>query len=204
MNIDTKRLLVTLVTNKIWGKYMTCKQNSDKKGYTCAVDVPGALKGPELDRVNRAYTRAVNRLLSNSGKAKIVQAVDPKGRKITRQITAGAIAKGLIDARVKYKTTAEKSLIKSAGGGGVRAKTELTGEITFYLDGIKQDDAGLTRTFIHEGAHTTDGARALSVASGSDDSWVRWWYETPTFNQSHQVSFKKLAKDFYDEFDFKK
>jgi hypothetical protein len=181
---------------------MTCKQNSDKKGYTCAVDVPGVLKGPELDRVNRAYTRAVNRLLSNSGKAKMVQAVDPKGKKITRQITAGAIAKGLIDARVEYISNSKE--VSSLPGQYVRAETDKFGNIKMYSDGIKQDDARLTRTFIHEGAHATDIARALQFLSGGDSNWWRWWYGTPTFNQSHQKSFKKLAEDFYNEFGAKK
>jgi hypothetical protein len=193
-----------LVTGNIWGKYMTCKQNSDKKGYTCAVDVPGALKGPELDRVNRAYTRAVNRLLSNSGKAKIVQAVDPKNNIITRQITAGAIAKGLINARVEYKPVAKP--LKGIKAEDINAITRSDKNIEIYAKGAGQKDEGLTRTFIHEGAHTTDGARALQNAAGIStiDSWVRWWYKTPTFNEAHQKSFKKLAKDFYDEFNFKK
>jgi hypothetical protein len=186
-----------------WGKYMSCKHNSDKKGFTCTVDVPGALKGPELDRVNRAYTRAVNRLLSNSGKAKIVQAVDPKNKIITRQITAGAIAKGLIKARVFYLTQPKESY---EGLTDIRAKTDDKRNITLYAKGIDQGDEGLTRTFIHEGAHTTDAARALRNAAGIStiDSWVRWWYGAPTFNQAHQKSFKKLAEDFYNEFSFKK
>jgi hypothetical protein len=191
-----------LVTDNIWGKYMTCKQNSDKKGYTCAVDVPGALKGPELDRVNRAYTRAVNRLLSNSGKAKIVQAVDPKNKIITRQITAGAIAKGLIDANVEYVSSSPP--YKSLKGRPANAVTISKYKIIVYGEGLKQNDEKLTRTFIHEGAHTTDSAVSLHRSSGSDDSWVRWWYKTPTFNEAHQKSFKKLAEDFYNEFNFKK
>jgi RHS repeat-associated protein len=175
---------------------LTCTQNSDKKGYTCKVDKPGNLKGKGLDRVNKAYTRAVNKLLASPNKTKTVSAKAADGTKISKTIKQSSIAQGLIKSVVTYKDSSPN--FSSLGGGKANAATSENGNITLYGEGAAQGDDGLTKTFIHEGIHTTQAARDLKNEAGADDSWTRWWYESPTYNKAHQQSFKKAAQEIFD------
>jgi RHS repeat-associated protein len=175
---------------------LTCRQNNDKKGYTCKIDKPGKLSGKALDRANKAYTRAVNKLMASPGKTKTVSAVAENGSRISRTVSYKAIAQGLIKSTVSYQENSPN--FKSLKGGKANAATGEDGNITIYGNGTTQGDDGLTTTFIHEGIHTTPAASELKDEAGADDSWTRWWYESPNFNKAHQKSFKQAASEIFN------
>lgn len=160
---------------------------------TCQIDNPGELKGKDLDRANQVYTRAVNRLLVDPSREVKLQATDGDGNTVTETTTAGEIADGLINAEVTYS--------QSDGGRGWNASTDVdTGNITIYGNAAKQNDTGLARTIIHEGAHTTDANRALrSAYDGRGGILGRagraiGFSDDRHFNPAHQRSFKDAAR----------
>jgi RHS repeat-associated protein len=177
---------------------LSCQANSDAKGQTCKIDNPGELKGKALDRANKVYTRAVNRLLTNSSREVKLKATDGDGKTTTRTTTAGEIAKGLINAEVSYKPQNTNN--------DANASTSIDGSrITLFGKGVSQSDTGLARTIIHEGAHTTEANHELRSAyesrGGVYGSVTRavGFSSDLHFNPAHQRSFKAAARVLFGE-----
>ena len=132
----------------------------------------------------------------NSSREVKLEATDGDGNTITETTTAGAIADGLIKSEVTYS--------QSDGGRGWNASTDVdTGNITLYGRGVRQDDTGLARTVIHEGAHTTDANRALrSAYEDRGGIWGRagraiGLSDDRHFNPAHQRSFRAAARNLF-------
>lgn len=167
----------------------SCVHNEDGKGVTCKIDNPGSLSGEELDKANEAYTRATNRLLLDPDKEVTLSATRDDGLVFSEETTAGEIAQGLIDAEVTY------------GGAkpGTNASTSYDGSrITLYESGISRGANALSRTIIHEGAHTTKANHTLRRNYERVDRNLRSGVRYRSFNKAHQTSFKSVARSLFD------
>ncbi|MBV9883490.1 MAG: RHS repeat-associated core domain-containing protein [Sphingomonadaceae bacterium] len=171
---------------------LSCVRNQDQRSVTCHIDHPNNLSARALDRANRIYTRSVNRLLFNPNRRVGLQARDSHDNTVTRFTTAGAIAESLIAADVSYggdsplnANTGRPCCYASTVGhvgdpNGVR--------ISITTEGLRQNDAGLGGTLIHEGAHGTLADAALQSA-------IRG---VTNFNDMHQNSYDYLGRILYD------
>ncbi len=164
---------------------MSCTQNDDGQGYTCRVDNPGELTGDDLDHVNDAYTRAVNRLMFYPDKAINVTIGDGRGGTMSRSTTQGEVAAILIAATVGYENNDG-----SNGGRREPSNAEYTAssqELTLFNGVSDFSDRRLGALFIHEGMHGTDMNEELKNWFAND----RRWYEISRdwvgiFNREHQ------------------
>jgi RHS repeat-associated protein len=173
---------------------LSCVHNSDGQGVTCKVDDPGNLSAKALDRANRVYTRAVNRLLYNPNRRMVLQARDAKDNTVHTVTTAGKVAQSLMQAHVYYAGDSPNK--PSLGGHKANAETSGTVgtrkgvHIGLFTEGLKQSAQGLGRTIIHEGAHgTAENARLHAMA------------DPAAFNRTHQFSFKDGAANLHDNYD---
>lgn len=171
----------------------SCVENGDG-GVTCKVDDPGELGGEELDAVNEAYTRAVNRLLQNPDREITLSARRDDGIIYEEQTTAGEIAQGLIDANVSFR---EDSPEIDGQPTAWNASTTPNGNITFYRRGIDRNQDDVSRTFIHEGIHTTPANRALVRKYNRSRRNIRTGRYWRSFNRAHQTNFKSVARDLF-------
>ncbi len=178
----------------------TCTSNADKKGVTCKFDNPNGLTGKRLDDANRAYTRAVNRLLNNPGRKVELSASSAAGTKVSTTTTAGKIADVLIKANVKYG--GDSPALASLGGGKANAVTDAGPagvRITLFTEGLKSESAQ-GKTMIHEGAHGTEEGQGVRDASNSFN-FLRFLTGAENFQQSHQQSFKGASTELFDNYD---
>ena len=178
----------------------TCTSNADKKGVTCRFDNPNGLAGRNLDNANRAYTRAVNRLLHNPSRKVELSASSASGTKVSTTTTAGKIADVLIKANVKYG--GDSPALSSLAGGKANAVTDASSggvTITMFSQGLKSESAQ-GRTMIHEGAHGTVEGQEVRDASNRFNL-LRSWTGAANFQQSHQQSFKGASVELFDKYD---
>jgi hypothetical protein len=178
---------------------LSCTPNPGGRGYSCKIDNPGNLRLRTLDRLNRAYTRAVNRLMYNPNRRGGLVARDRRGSSVSRRTTAGEIAETLIAAKVTFGGDAplrpDGSQCCAATTYGSVASPEGY-RITIWTPGARMESSVFATTMIHEGAHATrSGAALLRAAQG---------WETPEdrarFDVTHQVPFNALAKRLYEEY----
>jgi hypothetical protein len=124
----------------------------------------------------------------------VLQARDSRDRTVSKGTTAGKIAEALIAAKVSYQP--ESPNFSDVRGGKANAMTNGSVDspkgvnITLYGNGLKQSEAGVARTIIHEGAHGTREGAALYAIS-----------DRATFNIMHQTSFKMGSSNLYDNYD---
>ncbi len=136
-------------------------------GYECAVDDNSdentekpIFTKQEIERINKAYTDAVNRLVKDPNKHHTIKL----GGK-SFKAKAGDIAKGLINSTV---STSNSSGRASLGGGPLSPSLKASDgsfNLTIKRAAINRDRSGgtqfidrdLAKTFIHEGIHTLPG-----------------------------------------------
>ena len=186
--------------NKTDPSGLKCVQNGDKKGYTCTIENPGKLKGKALDRANRAYTRAVNRLMNKPGRQMKVIIGDGRGGATSGGTTQGEVAGVLINAEVTYAGASPPGTSWNA------SYASETKSLALYSGGLNQNERGLGITFIHEGMHGTKMDAQFQKWFRDD----RRWYEFTrnpfsVFNSAHQVTesppgegYRGAATDAFD------
>jgi RHS repeat-associated protein len=172
----------------------SCVKNPDGKSVTCKVDEPGNLKARTLDKVNRVYTRAVNRLLFNPGRKMVLQARDSRDRTVRTTTTAGKVAASLIEAHVVYggdavpNPTIDGRLPTAETSGTVGTPGGV--HIGLFTKGLQQIEKDLGRTIVHEGAHGTRENAALRTMA-----------DPSRFNKTHQTSFRDGAENLFNNYD---
>ena len=169
----------------------TCVQNDDKKGMTCKVDDPGKLSAKEVTKVNKAYTAAVNKLLSHPNQT-VKVTVNGK----SAEYKAGDLAKGLASTKVigGDSTDARASTV-----GGPLAPTSASGGVETTVDrlALQQDRSGgtnsidtdLRKTFIHEAMHGNSADAAFKSQFNADPN---------KFNDDHRVPYNDASSSLYD------
>lgn len=184
---------------------LSCVGNSDGKSVTCKFDNPNGLRGMALDRANRAYTRAVNRLLSNPNRQVTISARnETSGRLIQAKVSAGAIAQSLIKANVNYggpaPTTPDGRVTLADTQGSVDAPGGP--RMVVYNAALEQSEHGLGKTLIHEGIHGTREGDALRDRARAFDMPTRCLCSVSGrpagFNETHQESHNAAAASLYD------
>jgi RHS repeat-associated protein len=172
----------------------TCTES--KGVYSCKVDTNGAgFKSSEITRVNKAYTAAVNKLMSDPGRS---MKITVNGTSI--KVTAGQVAVGLIRAHVQTGNGYGRAGTVGGGLTPLQARPNGAATITINAKSLQTDRAGiadgakgnhvdrdLTRTFKHEGVHTTKedgGFSGQFNASGRQ------------FNHDHKVPYNDAAAVF--------
>jgi RHS repeat-associated protein len=167
----------------------TCTMNDGKA--ECKVDDPSNMRPREIRHVERAYTKAVNKLLENSHKIHVVK-VNGK----SYAISAGDQARTLIGAKVIGGPANGHARASTAGGTLDNDPTESGGvEITIYKNAINKDalknnsnDSALSRTFIHEAIHDDPGEMVMKD---------QWKADPEQFNKDHVRPYNRAAHDFF-------
>ncbi len=169
----------------------TCTENNDHRGMTCKVDDPGTLSAKEVHKINKAYTAAVNRLLSHP---KQTVQVTVNGKSF--EVKAGDLAKGLAATTVIGGTNPDARA--STLGGALTPGTTKSGgvETTIYRNALERDRQGGTQhiqtdlrmTFIHEGIHGHPGEIVFRQMFDSDPQ---------RFNLDHQQEYNRDSEILY-------
>jgi len=151
--------------NRVDPKGTTCVKLGDDKGYSCSVNDnnEGNFTKEEISKINAAYTAAVNKLMYSPNRTMQVTVL---GKSMV--VSAGAIAKGLIQAQVSTRNDQPypgiTTRVQTAGGTLTPGRT-LTGtpKMEVFREALQSNRTGgadnifrdLRRAFIHEGMHTT-------------------------------------------------
>ena len=178
----------------------TCTPNQDGRGVTCKFDNPNGLRGRALDRANRIYTRAVNRLLHNPNRNVTISARnETSNRLIQTTVTAGAAAEALIEAVVSYGG-ASNSVNGMSAFAATRGSVDSPSgaRITVFKQSLDRSEHAAGRTFVHEGIHgTRAGAGLISAARSYEPPSICCSFSRPPLvNQSHQVPIRPLRRNY--------
>jgi RHS repeat-associated protein len=172
---------------------LSCIKASDGKGYNCVVDNPGKATPAQLDKANKQYTSAVNKLMYNPNKVLTVEVRSGTGSKGTA-VTNGQIANVLIGAKVsfggaspKFDNLPGKGLANASTAGHVGDRGGV--RMTLYAEGVSQKGNGLARTITHEGIHGTSSDAALRQG------------HTGNFQTDHQQGYKGSAAHRLENYD---
>jgi RHS repeat-associated protein len=177
--------------NKIDPTGKTCQYNRESKSYQCNVNFNnGYFSRSDIRRIERAYTKAVNRLTANPERQMRITVGSQ-----SMKVTAGQIAAGLIDAYVD--TGVDSNSRASTEGGTLTPEAGLAGHAHLTINfnailfdrsgGIKNVDRDLRRSFIHEGIHTTPGERAFQSQFNADPE---------LFDQNHKAPYNDASTVF--------
>jgi len=176
--------------NKVDPTGKTCQFNRETKAYQCNVNFNhGSLSKASISRIERAYTRAVNRLAANPDRQMKIT-VDGQSMKVT----AGEIVSGLADAYIDTGNGADRATTQGgtlSPGFGIAGHTHLTiNAIAVHYDRAltsRNIDRDLRRTFIHEGVHTTPGENVFQSQYDADPE---------RFNRKHRSPYNDASTIF--------
>mgnify|MGYP000467612185 CR=1 FL=1 len=164
----------------------TCTMNDGKA--QCKVDDPGKMKARDVKKIEKAYTKAVNKLLNNSKKSVTIK-VNGKSFKTT----AGAVAKGLMGAKMKIGKANGYAYTKGGTLGNTvteSGKPEITIDRNITNSGSQKfkSDRGIRTTIVHEGMHTVDQGDMQDL-----------WDSSPSdFNQDHKYPYNNAANELME------
>jgi len=176
----------------------TCTQ-SVKGQYNCTIDKnPAGLSTKQIQATNKAYTSAVNRLLSHPDAQTTVSV---KGEHF--QARVGDVAQGLIMANVSTGATSSTERAHTSGGGldgSSLYKRDYAPQITIFENAMTSDRKGgtakesvavdLVKTFLHEGIHTLPmEGRMDGIYNSNPGGW----------NSLHQKAYNEASDRLYDE-----
>ncbi|WP_430392070.1 RHS repeat domain-containing protein [Dyella sp. 20L07] len=171
----------------------TCKMATSGGGYDCRVDEnSGGLSDEQIDLINQAYTKAVNRLLAHPGRQSTILV---KG--ISFVAKSGDIAKALIGVAVdtgrntQNRATTLGTLVKEDGYVGKSSIVIHAISTAYDRDGA-QDNIGvdLAKTFIHEGVHLIPQERSL---------YEMWKQDMAAFRFTHKDPYNDASSWLFDE-----
>jgi uncharacterized protein RhaS with RHS repeats len=172
----------------------TCTVNDDGVA-DCVVDDPGNMSAKEIKHVEKAYTKAVNKLLKDPS-AKEEVTVD--GESFT--VEAGQLADTLINAKVIGAPDDSSARASTSGGtfDKLEGKATASGgvEITIHENAInrtlmqaRRNDRSLSETFIHESMHNSpDEARLYNQVRANGRG---------KFNEKHRARYNDAAHSLF-------
>jgi len=176
----------------------TCTQ-SVKGQYNCTMDHNTAgLSTKQIQAANKAYTSAVNRLLSHPDAQTTVSV---KGEHF--QARASDVAQGLIMANVDTGARSNTARAHTSGGGldgSSLYKRDYIPQITIFGNAMTSDHRGgtaresvatdLVKTFLHEGLHTLPAEGKMDgIYNSNPGGW----------NSLHQKAYNEASDRLYDE-----
>ncbi|MBC6907535.1 RHS repeat-associated core domain-containing protein, partial [Saccharophagus sp. K07] len=170
--------------NKVDPTGKSCTMNDKTKSAECKVDDSGNWKKKDIERIEKNYTKVVNKMLSNPNKKTTVKVGDK-----SFETTAGVQAKILMGAKV-IAGGVSKTGRAHAQGGPLNPSSKSGGpEITINRNVLSDvGDRRIGTTFVHESLHLNPAEAVMQDL---------WDAGPGNFNQDHRSPYNEAANDLF-------
>ena len=184
----------------------TCVSTGKGHTYSCKVDDNrGGFGEKALALINKAYTAAVNQLMSDPSRTTTVTV---NGKHF--EANAGKVGRALIGANIltsakngmvsgSAKATDDDRASTYAGGIGSNGRSlDYQPQTTIFLNAAQRDRSGgtrnissdLSRTFVHEGIHMLPGENVM---------YSQYYINQKKYMHDHQRSFNEASSYLYGQ-----